>query len=404
MKKRKISPLLIAVGVLAVLGVAYAGILQGKARQEKKQEQEKEYIIKVENVTGLSLQHNGEMLEFVKEDGSWAYKEDAEFPLKQSGISSLESAVSALEPVRVLDGAEEMASYGLTEPQSWVALTGEDGTVKKLLLGDAADDNYYACVEGEGTVYTISSTVLNDLPDDLYDWIQLEMFPNVSSTDIVSVQVEKADGTGYLLEKEEKEVLVQKEDETEADADKIEESSGNEGNETKESSEVQTDVKGTEESSGTEAEADGTEQSSEIEPETELVTEWYVTDNGGTRRKIEASGTADTVTDKLAYLYVASCANYKASEEELGTYGLLNPTVITYQYPAKDTESTGTKDAEVKDTEEKEETLEKMVLEVGALDESGTYYYVRMQDSQAVNQISAENLNVILEKTAENFE
>lgn len=380
MKKRNISPLLIAVGVLAVLGAVYAGILQGKARQEKKQEEEKEYIIKVENVTGLSLQHKGETLEFVKEDGNWVYKEDAEFPLKPSGISSLESAVSALEPVRVLDGAEDMASYGLTEPQSWVALAGEDGTVKKLLLGDAADDNYYACVEGEGTVYTISSTVLNDLPDDLYDWIQLETFPNVSSTDIVSVQVEKADGTGYLLEKEEKEVLMQKEDETEADADK------------------------TEESSGAEIDADGTEQSSEMEPETELVTEWYVTDNGGTRRKIEASGTADTVTDKLAYLYVTSCANYKASEEELGTYGLLNPTVITYQYPAKDTESTGTKDAEVKDTEEKEEALEKMVLEVGSLDESGTYYYVRMQDSQAVNRISAENLNVILEKTAENFE
>ncbi|MDO4326206.1 MAG: DUF4340 domain-containing protein [bacterium] len=380
MKKQKISPLLIAVGVLAVLGIVYVGILQGKARQEKKQEEEKEYIIKMENVTGLSLQHNGETLEFVKEDGNWVYKEDAEFPLKTSSVSSLESAVSALEPVRVLDGAEEMASYGLTEPQSWVALTGEDGTVKKLLLGDAADDNYYACVEGEGTVYTISSTVLNDLPDDLYDWIQLETFPNVSSTDIVSVQVEKNDGTGYLLEKEENEVLVQKEEETDADTDR------------------------TEESSGTEIDADGTEQSSEMEPETELVAEWYVTDNGGTRRKIEASGTADTVTDKLAYLYVTSCANYKASEEELGMYGLLNPTVITYQYPAKDTESTETKDAEIKDTEEKEETLEKMVLEVGSLDESGTYYYVRMQDSQAVNQVSAENLNVILEKTAENFE
>lgn len=399
MKKRKGNPLLIAVGVLAVLGVAYVGIVQGKAEHEKKQEAEKEYIIKMEHVAELSLKHNGETLEFVKaEDGTWSYKKDTEFPLKQTEISNLESAVSALEPVRVLDGAEEMGTYGLEEPESWVLLTDADGTVKKLLLGDVTDNNYYACVEGESTVYTISSSVPEDLPDDLYDWISLESFPYVSSTSVVNVQVEKADGTGYLLEKEEKEVPIQSEAESDADADAETDVSLDAGKKESPAESSEADTNGT-----TEGLAESTEQQSvesvqgenetEADAAMETVTEWYVTGADGVRRKMEASGTADTVVSGLTSLYVTSCANYKAAEEELGTYGLSNPTVIMYQYQTADADAEGDESA-----------LETVKFEVGSLDETGSCYYVRMQDSKAVNLISAEKLDTILEKTPENFE
>lgn len=370
MKKAK-NPLFLAVGILIVLGGAYVGISQMKASAQKKEEEQKEYVVKMDDVSVLSFYNGKDVLEFVKEGEEWEYQTDPEFPLNQMIFSRILTGASSLEPVRILTDAETLDVYGLEEPQYWVQVTGTDGTVKKVQIGDLADTNYYACVEGEDTVYTIGSSLPSQLQSDLYDLIQLETIKSVSADQIVSVNVEKADGSGYFLKKEEKEIEKETEDAKEEESFKTE----------------------TIESDGNKAAEDESSQSESSETEeTELVVEWYIQNqNGeGERRKLEASGTADVVIDALSSLYVSACENYKAEEEAFKEYGLEQPIQITYTYETV--------------SEEGNTKEESMTLDVGNVDENGEYYFVNLPESKAINKVNAENLEKVIAKTPENFQ
>ena len=217
-------------------------------------------------------------------------------------------------------------------------------------------------MEGEETVYTISSSLPSELQYDLYDLIQLESIQSVSADQILSVTVEKADGNGYFLQKEEKEIA--KEAESSGGTDMTESSS----------------------------EEDVTESEPESPEDTELVVEWYIQDQDRSeeRRKLEASGTADVVTDAISSLYVSSCENYKATDEMLEEYGLGQPIQITYTY------ETVSEDGSTKE--------ESMTLKVGNIDENGEYYFVNLPESMAINKVNAENLKKVIEKAPENFQ
>lgn len=361
MKKMK-NPLFLAAGVLVILGAAYVGISQMNASAEKKEEEQKEYVVKMDDVSELSFYNGKDVLGFVRVGEEWEYKTDPEFPLNQNIFSRIETDASDLEPVRILKDAEATDVYGLDEPQYWVQMTGTDGTVKKVQIGDQTDTNYYACVEGEETVYTISSSLPSELQYDLYDLIQLESIQSVSADQILSVTVEKADGNGYFLQKEEKEIA--KEAESSGGTDMTESSS----------------------------EEDVTESEPESPEDTELVVEWYIQDQDRSeeRRKLEASGTADVVTDAISSLYVSSCENYKATDEMLEEYGLGQPIQITYTY------ETVSEDGSTKE--------ESMTLKVGNIDENGEYYFVNLPESMAINKVNAENLKKVIEKAPENFQ
>lgn len=320
--KKKINPLFLAVGVLVVLGVAYVGVVKGKELQQKEEEENKQYLVEMEHVVSLSYEHGGNEFSFDKEGDTWTYAEDPEFPLNESKISTIESDVLALEPVRVLEGAEELSEYGLTEPTSWIQLTDDTGVSKKILIGNQTDSNYYASIEGETSVYTIASGITDDLAEDLYDLIVLESFPYLSSDDIVSVEVEKPDGTGYVLEKQEKEI-------------------------------------------------------------------------------------PNEIVESLSSIYVSSCENYKAGEDELALYGLDKPTVVTYRYvdeSSENAEDNSVQEETIQEETIQEETIQEMTFEVGSLDESGTYYFVRLSDSSAVNKIAVTALDTLVTKTMADFQ
>lgn len=370
MKKMK-NPLFLAAGVLVILGAAYVGISQMNASAEKKEEEQKEYVVKMDDVSELSFYNGKDVLGFVRVGEEWEYKTDPEFPLNQNIFSRIETDASDLEPVRILKDAEATDVYGLDEPQYWVQMTGTDGTVKKVQIGDQTDTNYYACVEGEETVYTISSSLPSELQYDLYDLIQLESIQSVSADQILSVTVEKTDGNGYFLQKEEKEIA--KEAESSGGTDMTENSG--EADMTESSSEE-----------------DVTESEPESPEDTELVVEWYIQDQDRSeeRRKLEASGTGDVVTDAISSLYVSSCENYKATDEMLEEYGLGQPIQITYTY------ETVSEDGSTKE--------ESMTLKVGNIDENGEYYFVNLPESMAINKVNAENLKKVIEKAPENFQ
>ena len=88
MKKKK--SLFILLGILAVLLIVYFGLQAWNRSEAEKEEQENEgAVIHVaetdpEDIVSISLDvGNGEM-EFVKEDHTWYYTADRDFPLAES--------------------------------------------------------------------------------------------------------------------------------------------------------------------------------------------------------------------------------------------------------------------------------------------------------------------------------
>ncbi|MDO4296657.1 MAG: DUF4340 domain-containing protein [bacterium] len=408
MKKKK-NPLFLALGVLVVLGVCQIGIEKGKEAQQKKEEENKEYVLTMENVTALSYQSDGTVLSFEKNGDTWSYAEDAEFPLNELKITNIETDALEIEPVRVLEDADAWSEYGLEEPEKWVQLTDANGESKKILIGNETDSNYYISIEGENTVYTTASGLADDLYGDLYDLIQLEDFPYVSSADIVSVEVAKADGSGYTLDKKEKEVELEAETEEESEAEETKniesmaEAILAEGT-AQENEESEKEESGEGEISEGISEEVSEEESIEETITEEDIVEWYVTDaQSGQTYLLAETDTADSIAQTLSSLYVSSCENYKVSEEELALYGLDQPTVISYVYEDEDSENTEGELTEVENSDGSETQANKVSFEVGNLDDSQTYYYVRLENSKAVNKIMASSLDTLLAKTSEDF-
>lgn len=93
---------------------------------------------------------------------------------------------------------------------------------------------------------------------------------------------------------------------------------------------------------------------------------------------------------EFTYLTITECANYKASDDELSTYGLDAPAaVIQIRWEESDEDGNTASD--------------EITLTVGASDGNGGYY-VRVGDSQAVNVMSGEELDWILSPDASDFE
>lgn len=95
----------------------------------------------------------------------------------------------------------------------------------------------------------------------------------------------------------------------------------------------------------------------------------------------EQEDTVSTVSNTLATTYFTNFADYHATDETLSSYGLdeanRNKVSVTYK----------------SDSDDAEQTTE---FYIGSKDESGTYYYVQLKDSQQVGRILATTVETLL--------
>ena len=156
---------LILVLVLLVLCLAvYFGIRQMDLDESGSEEQETIYISQTEgdSITVFSFVSGGEPLSFTKDGETWTYDGDGTVDLNQTSITSMVSMLEEITAESRLDEPEALSEYGLDAPSNTISFTGADGT-KTLLIGNEneAAGGYYAMLDGESTVYLISSS----LPD-----------------------------------------------------------------------------------------------------------------------------------------------------------------------------------------------------------------------------------------------
>lgn len=210
MKKNK--GLFILLAVLAVLLAVYFGLQAGNRNKEEEQKKEEEAAVvhvtdtAAEDIVSMKFDvGNGEM-SFEKEDNTWFYTPDADFPLAQSYPETMAEAVGNITAERELTDGDDLSDYGLDEPACIVEYTDDDGNVTDIYFGNMTGDDYYAAVGDKGTVYTVASTVLDSLDYTLDDIAQLDTYPSIGSGNLVKeVITRNGETTTYDSENEDQE-------------------------------------------------------------------------------------------------------------------------------------------------------------------------------------------------------
>ena len=176
--KKQGKTILAGLLVLCVLGGAYVGIGYNEEQQAAKaqaaEDAARDYLTDMGDVTYFSYENDGEMLEFEKEDGTWYYAPDHSVSLIQSTLDSMAVDVKKIEITRTLEGADGLEAYGLSEPVNRITIRDTDGNTQTVLLGNAAGDDIYACLDGQETVTVIGSELQSMTEKTLEDLTEME--------------------------------------------------------------------------------------------------------------------------------------------------------------------------------------------------------------------------------------
>ncbi len=377
--------LLSLVGALAVLGGAYGGIVllnqhnEEKAAEESKAQEEANtfYLSQIEEPVAISYTNSYGTFSFSydTENETWSYDDDEHFPVTQSYLTTLSSDMKAFQAERKLEEVQDdLSVYGLDEPSLSITAKGSDDSEVTVLIGsvNSYSSDYYAKVDGADDIYTISSSYVTAMSNDLSTLQAKESFPTITSTSISNVQLVK-DGVTLEMEKEVTEEPATTEAETSEDtSDEAESESG--------ASEAETTQAQTSEAA-TEAETvrDSSEEESEEETvEMVEVTRWVFSQDDKTKRVDEDDDIHDLLVNMVGLTF-NDCADYYADETEKANYGLTDgATVLTLTYTSVDEEVT-------------------LKLTIGNTTDDDAYYYVSMDDSDEVNTVSKESIDTILD-------
>lgn len=176
--KKQGKTILAGLLVLCVLGGAYVGIGYNKeqkaAKAQAAEDAARDYLTDMGDVTYFSYENDGETLEFEKEDGTWYYAPDHSVNLIQSTLDSMAVDVKKIEITRTLEGADGLEAYGLSEPVNRITIRDTDGNTQTVLLGNAAGDDIYACLDGQETVTVIGSELQSMTEKTLDDLTEME--------------------------------------------------------------------------------------------------------------------------------------------------------------------------------------------------------------------------------------
>lgn len=109
----------------------------------------------------------------------WEYTQRPGFPLSDTKLSSLASAVASISASREITEPGDLSTYGLDEPSLTVTVGYSDGTTRSYSIGDYNEYSsvYYMLTDGSGTVYTVDSSIIRAFSVSEDDIISLASLP-----------------------------------------------------------------------------------------------------------------------------------------------------------------------------------------------------------------------------------
>lgn len=198
-KKKKLIGLLTALVVLILLTAAYFCLKNYNKEQEAESETEDTSVavtsIEESDITGLTYILDKEKLELKKENNSWYYTEDKNFPVDQDKVKTLLDNFKDIKAVRDLGQLENLDDYGLKEPSNTVTVISNNGVETVFYIGNENETtgDYYMYMNNPEHIYTVSSTFANAFNGKLYDLVVDSSFPSITSNTIIKAVVDQTD-------------------------------------------------------------------------------------------------------------------------------------------------------------------------------------------------------------------
>ncbi len=194
-KYSKYTMLIILLVFVAVLSIAYRALSASNDKKEAQQAAEEAAANAVQmiaeydasNATELSYKRPDEdPIAFYISGATWYLKADDNFPLNQTPVTAMASAISSIGvKSEITDG--EAANFGLEEPEYLINVTYADGTSHEYRIGDynSFDGGSYYFM-ADGAIYTISSGLSIYFDYELDDLLQLDSMPTDIEQDYIT--------------------------------------------------------------------------------------------------------------------------------------------------------------------------------------------------------------------------
>ena len=164
----------VTLGLLVVLLILGAGVYwserQGGLAPTPTPATAKIVDFEAKEVAELAVTWSGKQVIIRKEaDGQWRLTQPEAAPADALRINGILAGLAALNASRdFVAKPEDLAGYGLDQPQAVVALSRASGENRRLFIGSANPNKsaYYtrrAWVEGEVTIHVIPAAIVDDL-------------------------------------------------------------------------------------------------------------------------------------------------------------------------------------------------------------------------------------------------
>ena len=168
MKKKQLISIIVMVVCVAVLAAGYILMKEYNKNKSEKEAAENEaasatidiYDINTEDVVGISYTNSYGTINMVYKDELWV-DEETQTPMNSEYVQEMLDAVANYDAIRIIvTEASDVSEYGLDNPQLSYTITMSDGTKYNAKLGlqlVTETNGYYALLDSDTTVYTVSS-------------------------------------------------------------------------------------------------------------------------------------------------------------------------------------------------------------------------------------------------------
>lgn len=183
---KRTKRLQILAGVLVVAAVAAFAVLHYQERQEEIANTDEVILsIDADSVTALSWSVDDAAYSFQNKDGDWSYDGDADFPVDPEEMEVLLSYFTEWGADFIIENPEDLAQYGLNDPTCEIEITSGEET-QTILLGDYStmDAQRYVSI-GDGNVYLVASDPLSAFDVDLSAFIDNDDIPGFGDVDAI---------------------------------------------------------------------------------------------------------------------------------------------------------------------------------------------------------------------------
>lgn len=204
---RKKQWIILVIALVAIVA-ASAGLKGYQKKQDQKaaqkEEDEKVYALQFtsDDVTGISYEHDGNLLSFTKDGDDWKCSTDETATIDADKMKTMLSSLGSMTADSTVESPEDTSEYGIDQPTQQVILNFSDGSEKTVTFGSTNEivGGIYVQVSGDTNVYLVGSSYVNTTLNKGVDDLKADETDDTDDTSSSSSETDTSSDTSATTE------------------------------------------------------------------------------------------------------------------------------------------------------------------------------------------------------------